>query len=43
MRDVIERVRERQRTQRVIDRVRRGFHRFRVSILFNAYAPNDAV
>ena len=37
MRDVIERVRERQRAQRV----RRGFHCFRVSILFNAYAPNN--
>ena len=30
MRDVIERVRERQRAQRVIERVRRGFHCFRV-------------
>ena len=29
-RDVIERVRERQRAQRVIERVRRGFHHFRV-------------
>ena len=35
MRDVIERVRERQRAQNVIERVRQGFQVF---ILFHVYA-----